>query len=53
MNEHELIDNNAKALALDKFAAEYEPTEEEIIDGNDLAIKLLKEAEFPLGESIR
>lgn len=47
MNEHELIDNNAKALALDKFAAEYEPTEEEIIDGNDLAIKLLKEAEFP------
>ena len=47
MNENELIDNNARALALDQLAAEYVPTEEDVMEGNDLAAKLLKEAEFP------
>ena len=47
MNENELIDNNGIALAMDKIAAEYIPTEEEVLEGNNLAAKLLKEAEFP------
>ena len=47
MNENELIDNNGIALAMDKIAAEYVPTEEEVLEGNDLAAKLLREAEFP------